>query len=97
MELAPPGGACTRVVGLSVSTLPVFWLPPLAYAFDETRPEAVYIEAPWATSGLADGAKAGFEASFREIGALLVVFSFCVVVAGSSHAREKELFPPGGA
>mmetsp|Transcript_17162 Transcript_17162/g.26820 ORF Transcript_17162/g.26820 Transcript_17162/m.26820 type:complete len:120 (-) Transcript_17162:403-762(-) len=33
----PPGGACTRVVGLSVMKFPQFWLLPVAYAFDDTR------------------------------------------------------------
>ena len=32
----PPGGACTRVDGRSVMTLPQFWFEPLENLFDET-------------------------------------------------------------
>jgi hypothetical protein len=31
----PPGGACVRVVGRSVRTLPLFWFAPLANAFED--------------------------------------------------------------
>ena len=34
----PPGGACTRVDGRSVMTLPQFWLAPLANAFEDVPP-----------------------------------------------------------
>ena len=32
----PPGGACTRVDGRPVMTLPQFWFEPLENLFDET-------------------------------------------------------------
>jgi len=35
MEEWPPGGACRRVVGRSVITLPQFWSEPLAYALED--------------------------------------------------------------
>ena len=35
MLLWPPGGAWSRVVGLSVMTLPQFWSEPLAKALDD--------------------------------------------------------------
>jgi hypothetical protein len=34
IEERPPGGACTRVEGRSVMTLPQFWLAPLEYALE---------------------------------------------------------------
>ena len=36
MEVFPPGGACTRVLGLSVMKFPAFWFDPDANLFDET-------------------------------------------------------------
>lgn len=40
IELAPPGGARTRVVGRPVMKFPEFWLDPVAYAFAETTAAA---------------------------------------------------------
>ena len=36
-ELLPPGGAWTRVVGLSVIKLPQFWLLPVANLLEERK------------------------------------------------------------
>lgn len=63
IELAPPGGARTRVVGRPVMKFPEFWLVPLAYALAETAGAAAE------GIGAEDGATASPSFSDSSVGA----------------------------
>ncbi|CAM9646279.1 unnamed protein product [Ectocarpus sp. 13 AM-2016] len=63
MELAPPGGARTRVVGRPVMKFPEFWLDPLAYAFEDTAAAADDGAAASSASTASSGAGGGTTAA----------------------------------